>query len=81
MVAWWTGGAWPTRQHVRDLATFQAPFIAYVFIALSTFTTYALAHPTGERVGRECQERDEHVGDERRLERCEIPDQRLRVGE
>ena len=39
MVAWWTGGAWvlyfadaPTL--VKDLATFQAPLIAYVFIGL-----------------------------------------------
>jgi cytochrome c oxidase accessory protein FixG len=55
MVAWWTGGAWvlyfadaPTL--VRDLATFQAPFIAYVFIALLTFTTYALAGWMREQV-------------------------------
>ena len=48
MIAWWTGGAWvlyfadaPTL--VRDLATFQAPLVAYVFIGLLTFTTYALA--------------------------------------
>jgi cytochrome c oxidase accessory protein FixG len=55
MVAWWTGGAWvlyfadaPTI--VRDLATLQAPFIAYVFIALLTFTTYALAGWMREQV-------------------------------
>ncbi len=55
MIAWWTGGAWvlyfadaPTL--VRDLATFQAPFIAYVFIALLTFTTYALAGWMREQV-------------------------------
>jgi cytochrome c oxidase accessory protein FixG len=55
MVAWWTGGAWvlyfadaPTL--VRDLATFQAPFVAYVFIALLTFTTYALAGWMREQV-------------------------------
>jgi cytochrome c oxidase accessory protein FixG len=55
MVAWWTGGAWvlyfadaPTVVH--DLATFQAPFIAYVFIALLTFTTYSLAGWMREQV-------------------------------
>ena len=39
MIAWWTGGAWvlyfadaPTL--VRELATFQAPFIAYVWIGI-----------------------------------------------
>lgn len=48
MTAWWTGGAWvlyfadaPTL--VYDLATLQAPLIAYVWIGLLTFTTYALA--------------------------------------
>ena len=47
MVAWWTGGAWvlyfadaPTL--VKDLYV-QAPLIAYVFIGLLTFSTYALA--------------------------------------
>ncbi len=55
MIAWWTGGAWilyfadaPTI--VRDLATFQAPPIAYVFIGLLTFTTYALAGWMREQV-------------------------------
>ena len=55
MIAWWTGGAWvlyfadaPTL--VRDLATFQAPLIAYVFIALLTFTTYSLAGWMREQV-------------------------------
>jgi cytochrome c oxidase accessory protein FixG len=55
MVAWWTGGAWvlyfadaPTLVH--DLATFQAPLIAYVFIALLTFTTYSLAGWMREQV-------------------------------
>ena len=55
MVAWWTGGAWvlyfadaPTL--VRDLATFQAPLIAYVFIGLLTFTTYSLAGWMREQV-------------------------------
>jgi cytochrome c oxidase accessory protein FixG len=55
MIAWWTGGAWvlyfadaPTL--VRDLATFQAPLVAYVFIGLLTFTTYALAGLMREQV-------------------------------
>lgn len=55
MVAWWTGGAWvlyfadaPTL--VRDLATFHAPAVAYVWIALLTFTTYALAGWMREQV-------------------------------
>ncbi len=55
MLAWWTGGAWvlyfadaPTL--VKDLATFQAPLIAYVFIGLLTFTTYALAGWMREQV-------------------------------
>jgi hypothetical protein len=40
-----------------------------------------LAHPSGERIGREGQEADEHIGDERRLKRREVFDQRRRVGE
>jgi len=55
MVAWWTGGAWvlyfadaPTL--VRDLATFQAPFVAYAFIGVLTFTTYTLAGWMREQV-------------------------------
>jgi cytochrome c oxidase accessory protein FixG len=55
MIAWWTGGAWvlyfadaPTL--VKDLATFQAPLIAYVFIGLLTFSTYALAGWMREQV-------------------------------
>ena len=55
MIAWWTGGAWvlyfadaPTL--VRDLATFKAPSVAYGFIALLTFTTYALAGWMREQV-------------------------------
>jgi cytochrome c oxidase accessory protein FixG len=55
MIAWWTGGAWvlyfsdaPTL--VKNLATFQAPLIAYVFIGLLTFTTYALAGWMREQV-------------------------------
>ncbi len=45
MVAWWTGGAWvlyfndaPTL--VWQLATFQAPAIAYIWIGILTITTY-----------------------------------------
>ncbi len=55
MVAWWTGGAWvlyfsdaPTL--VRDLATFQAPFIAYAWIGILTLTTYTLAGHMREQV-------------------------------
>ena len=55
MIAWWTGGAWvlyfadaPTL--VRELATFQAPAIAYIWIAILTFTTYTLAGHMREQV-------------------------------
>jgi cytochrome c oxidase accessory protein FixG len=55
MVAWWTGGAWvlyfadaPTL--VKELATFQAPLIAYAWIGILTFTTYALAGHMREQV-------------------------------
>ncbi|QCK88406.1 cytochrome c oxidase accessory protein CcoG [Phreatobacter aquaticus] len=55
MIAWWTGGAWvlyfadaPTL--VRDLATLQAPMVAYVWIGILTFTTYALAGLMREQV-------------------------------
>lgn len=55
MVAWWTGGAWvlyfadaPTL--VKDLATFQAPFIAYASIGILTLTTYAFAGLMREQV-------------------------------
>ncbi|MCA0405364.1 MAG: cytochrome c oxidase accessory protein CcoG [Proteobacteria bacterium] len=48
LIAWWTGGAWvlyfadaPTL--VYRLATFQGPALAYIWIAILTFTTYALA--------------------------------------
>ena len=50
MIAWWTGGAWvlyfadaPTL--VKDLATFQAPFIAYLWIGILTVTTYVARRP------------------------------------
>ncbi len=55
LIAWWTGGAWvlyfadaPTL--VKDLATFQAPTIAYAAIAVLTFTTYTLAGHMREQV-------------------------------
>jgi cytochrome c oxidase accessory protein FixG len=55
MIAWWTGGAWvlyfadaPTL--VKDLATFQAPFTAYVWIAILTATTYIFAGHAREQV-------------------------------
>jgi cytochrome c oxidase accessory protein FixG len=55
LIAWWTGGAWvlyfadaPTL--VRELATLQAPLVAYVWIAILTFTTYALAGHMREQV-------------------------------
>ena len=55
MVAWWTGGAWvlyfadaPTL--VKNLATFEAPFVAYVWIGILTFTTYTLAGHMREQV-------------------------------
>ncbi|HEX2552424.1 MAG TPA: cytochrome c oxidase accessory protein CcoG [Microvirga sp.] len=55
LIAWWTGGAWvlyfadaPTL--VRDLATFQAPMVAYASIATLTLTTYTLAGHLREQV-------------------------------
>lgn len=55
MVAWWTGGAWvlyfsdaPTL--VRELATFQAPMIAYIWICILTATTYFFAGYMREQV-------------------------------
>src|SRR5664279_4555303 len=55
MIAWWTGGAWvnyfadaPTLVH--DLATFQAPIVAYVWIGILTFATYVLAGFMREQV-------------------------------
>ena len=55
LIAWWTGGAWvlyfsdaPTL--VRELVTFQAPVVAYVWIGILTFTTYALAGFMREQV-------------------------------
>jgi cytochrome c oxidase accessory protein FixG len=55
MIAWWTGGAWvlyfadaPTL--VKDLATFQAPAIAYIWIGILTLTTYTFAGLMREQV-------------------------------
>jgi cytochrome c oxidase accessory protein FixG len=55
MVAWWTGGAWvlyfadaPTL--MKELATGEAPFVAYAWIGILTFTTYALAGHMREQV-------------------------------
>src|SRR3954463_2252133 len=55
MLAWWTGGAWvlyfadaPTL--VKELATFEAPFVAYVWIGILTFTTCTLAGHLREQV-------------------------------
>jgi cytochrome c oxidase accessory protein FixG len=55
MVAWWTGGAWvlyfadaPTL--VYELATLQAPLIAYAWIGILTLTTFTLAGFMREQV-------------------------------
>ncbi|MBE7247841.1 MAG: cytochrome c oxidase accessory protein CcoG, partial [Actinomycetospora chiangmaiensis] len=55
LIAWWTGGAWvlyfadaPTL--VGQLATFQAPPVAYVAILTLTATTYGLAGHMREQV-------------------------------
>jgi cytochrome c oxidase accessory protein FixG len=55
MIAWWTGGAWvlyfndaPTL--VRQLLTFQAPMLAYIWIGILTATTYLLAGFMREQV-------------------------------
>ena len=55
LIAWWTGGAWvlyfadaPTL--VYKLATFQGEPIAYIWIAILTFTTYFLAGFMREQV-------------------------------
>jgi cytochrome c oxidase accessory protein FixG len=55
MIAWWTGGAWvlyfadaPTL--VWNLATLQAPFVAYLWIGILTASTYALAGFAREQV-------------------------------
>ncbi len=55
MIGWWTGGAWvlyfadaPTL--VKELATFQAPFLAYLWIGILTATTYTFAGHAREQV-------------------------------
>jgi cytochrome c oxidase accessory protein FixG len=55
LIAWWTGGAWvlyfadaPTL--VKELATLQAPFAAYLWIAILTATTYTFAGHAREQV-------------------------------
>ncbi|UGB26219.1 cytochrome c oxidase accessory protein CcoG [Methylorubrum sp. B1-46] len=55
MIAWWTGGAWvlyfadaPTL--VGQLATLQAPAVAYIAILILTATTYLLAGHMREQV-------------------------------
>jgi cytochrome c oxidase accessory protein FixG len=55
LIAWWTGGAWvlyfadaPTL--VKDLATGNAPLVAYAFIGILTTTTYLLAGHMREQV-------------------------------
>jgi cytochrome c oxidase accessory protein FixG len=55
MIAWWTGGAWvlyfndaPTL--VKQLVTFEAPMLAYIWIAILTATTYVLAGFMREQV-------------------------------
>ncbi|WP_143270994.1 cytochrome c oxidase accessory protein CcoG [Bradyrhizobium brasilense] len=55
MIAWWTGGAWvlyfaDAHTLVHDLATFQAPAIAYIWIGILTATTYLLAGYMREQV-------------------------------
>ena len=55
LIAWWTGGAWvlyfddaPTL--VKQLATFQAPVAAYLWIGILTASTYLLAGYMREQV-------------------------------
>ncbi|MBR0844060.1 cytochrome c oxidase accessory protein CcoG [Bradyrhizobium liaoningense] len=55
MIAWWTGGAWvlyfadaPTL--VKELATLQAPFVAYLWIGILTATTYLFAGHAREQM-------------------------------
>ena len=55
MIAWWTGGAWvlyfaDAPSLVKSLATGEAPFSAYLWIGILTFTTYALAGHMREQV-------------------------------
>lgn len=55
MISWWTGGAWvlyfvdaPTL--VWQLATVQAPFVAYLWICILSLTTYVFAGLMREQV-------------------------------
>jgi cytochrome c oxidase accessory protein FixG len=55
MIAWWTGGAWvlyfadaPTL--VKELATLQASFVAYLWIGILTATTYVFAGHAREQM-------------------------------
>ncbi len=55
MIAWWTGGAWvlyfsdaPTL--VKELATLQAPLLAYIWIGILTATTFIFAGFMREQV-------------------------------
>jgi cytochrome c oxidase accessory protein FixG len=55
LIAWWTGGAWvlyfsdaPTL--IKELVTFQAPMVAYIWIGILTSTTYLLAGFMREQV-------------------------------
>ena len=55
LIAWWTGGAWvlyfsDAPPLVHDLATLQAPFIAYLWIAILTATTYVFAGHAREQL-------------------------------
>jgi cytochrome c oxidase accessory protein FixG len=55
MIAWWTGGAWvlyfnDAPNLVKQLATFQAPLLAYIWIGILTATTYVLAGFMREQV-------------------------------
>lgn len=55
LIAWWTGGAWvlyftDAPSLVLKLVTFQGPPVAYLWIAILTFTTYSLAGFMREQV-------------------------------
>ncbi|WP_027584864.1 cytochrome c oxidase accessory protein CcoG [Bradyrhizobium sp. Ai1a-2] len=55
MIAWWTGGAWvlffsDAPSLMNDLAAFQAPMVAYLWIGILTSTTYLLAGHMREQV-------------------------------
>jgi len=55
LIAWWTGGSWvlyfnDAPRLVKQLLTFQAPPLAYIWIAILTATTYVLAGFMREQV-------------------------------